>query len=142
MNPFSICLIVKNEEKKIERCLSAASKLDAEIILVDTGSSDKTKELAAKYTDKIYDFEWCNDFSAARNFSISKASFDLDELKQFMTPKLAHMVGMLLRRNATESSTSCMLDRVARFFHRKYYHYEGIIHEQVVRINKQPGQYG
>ncbi len=150
MNPFSICLIAKNEEKRIERCLSAASKLDAEIVLVDTGSTDRTKELAAKYTDKIYDFKWCNDFSAARNFSISKAtydwilvldcdeyveSFDLDELLTFFNPKLTHIVGTLLRRNATGDNNSCMLDRVERLFHRKYYHYEGIIHEQVVRKN-------
>lgn len=146
MNPFSICLIAKNEEKRIERCLSAASKLDAEIILVDTGSTDKTKELAAKYTDKIYDFEWCNDFSAARNFSISKAShdwilvldcdeyiesFNLQELLEFMNPKQEKNIGLLLRRNEMADGHTCMDDHVERLFNRRHFHYEGIIHEQV-----------
>jgi len=148
MGNFSICMIAKNEEKRIERCLSAAAKMNAEIILVDTGSTDRTKELAAKYTDKIYDFTWINDFSAARNFSLTKASndwilvldcdeyvedFDLDEIKQFTDPKLSHMVGVLLRRNMTEGTTACMNDRVERLFNRTMYHYEGTIHEQVVR---------
>lgn len=146
MNPFSICLIAKNEEKRIERCLSAASKLDAEIVLVDTGSTDRTKELAAKYTDKIYDFEWCNDFSAARNFSISKASndwilvldcdeyvedFDISQIKDFMEPAFYHYVGLILRRNQMNNSEACMDDWVERFFYRKNFHYEGIIHEQI-----------
>lgn len=146
MNPFSICLIAKNEEKRIERCLAAASKLDAEIVLVDTGSTDRTKELAAKYTDKIYDFEWCNDFSAARNFSISKATndwilvldcdeyvedFDISQIKDFMDPVFYHYVGLILRRNQMNNSDTCMDDWVERFFHKKHFHYEGIIHEQV-----------
>lgn len=146
MNPFSICLIAKNEEKRIERCLSAASKLDAEIVLVDTGSTDRTKELASKYTDKIYDFEWCNDFSAARNFSISKASndwilvldcdeyvesFDISTLLSFMTSTQQHNVGLLLRRNEMEDGRTCMDDWVERLFHKKHVYYDGIIHEQV-----------
>lgn len=146
MNPFSICIIAKNEEKRIERCLSAASKLDAEIILVDTGSADKTKELASKYTDKIYDFEWCNDFSAARNFSISKAShdwilvldcdeyvesFNMEQIKEFLSPDFKKYVGVILRRNQMINTDTCMDDWVERFFHRNYFHYEGIIHEQV-----------
>jgi glycosyltransferase involved in cell wall biosynthesis len=67
-------MIVKNEEKVIERCLSSVGHLVQEIIVVDTGSTDRTKEIASKYTDKIYDFEWRNDFSAARNFAASKAT--------------------------------------------------------------------
>ncbi len=146
MKEFSICIIAKNEEKRIERCLSAASKLGMEIVVVDTGSTDKTKELAAKYTDKIYDFEWCNDFSAARNFSISKAThdwilvldcdeyvehFEKKELLDFMTPQNQQVIGQLLRRNEMEDKQTCMDDRVERFFHKKFFHYEGIIHEQV-----------
>ncbi|MBS4174158.1 glycosyltransferase family 2 protein [Bacillus sp. FJAT-49736] len=71
---LSLCMIVKNEEKVIERCLSSVGSLIDEIIIVDTGSTDRTKELASKYTTKIYDFEWINDFSAARNYAASKAS--------------------------------------------------------------------
>ncbi|TKC17038.1 glycosyltransferase [Robertmurraya kyonggiensis] len=75
MKPFlSLCMIVKNEEKVIERCLSSVAHLIDEIIIVDTGSTDHTKEIVAKYTSNIYDFEWNNDFSAARNYAASKAT--------------------------------------------------------------------
>ncbi|MBU5212194.1 glycosyltransferase family 2 protein [Heyndrickxia oleronia] len=75
MNPnISLCMIVKNEEKVIERCLSSVVNLVDEIIIVDTGSTDRTKEIASMYTSNIYNFEWINDFSAARNFAASKAS--------------------------------------------------------------------
>ena len=60
-------MIVKNEEKVLARCLDSIADLMDEIIIVDTGSSDNTKEIAKKYTDKIYDFAWIDDFSAARN---------------------------------------------------------------------------
>ncbi|AZA93516.1 SPBc2 prophage-derived glycosyltransferase SunS [Chryseobacterium nakagawai] len=73
---ISLCLIVKNEEKVLSRCLENAVRFADEIIVVDTGSTDKTKEIAGKFTDKIFDFEWINDFSAARNFAFSKAVMD------------------------------------------------------------------
>lgn len=69
-------MIVKNEEEILARCLEPLLKIADEIIIVDTGSSDKTKEVAQKYTDKIYDFDWIGDFAAARNYSLSKASCD------------------------------------------------------------------
>lgn len=86
MATISLCMIVKNEEAVLTRCLDSIADLMDEIIIVDTGSTDRTKELAAKYTSKIYDFKWTSDFSAARNFSFSKAtmeyiySADADEL--------------------------------------------------------------
>ena len=76
MTTISVCMIVKNEEKVLARCLDSLAGLWEELIIVDTGSSDKTKEIAAKYTDKIYDFVWTGNFSDARNFSFSKASCD------------------------------------------------------------------
>ena len=76
MATISVCMIVKNEEKVLARCLDSLAGLWEELIIVDTGSSDKTKEIAAKYTDKIYDFTWTGNFSDARNFSFSKASCD------------------------------------------------------------------
>lgn len=74
MISISLCMIVKNEDDVLDRCLSSVSDLVDEIIIVDTGSTDKTKEIAQKYTDKIYTFPWIHDFSAARNFSYSKAT--------------------------------------------------------------------
>lgn len=76
MISISLCMIVKNEEKNIERCLSSVKDLVDEIIIVDTGSTDQTKTIVSKFTDKIFDFEWIDDFSAARNFSFSKATMD------------------------------------------------------------------
>jgi len=69
-------MIVKNEEMVLERCLSSAGFFVDEIIIVDTGSKDKTKKIARKFTDKIYDFKWVDDFSKARNFAFSKATKD------------------------------------------------------------------
>ncbi len=76
MITISLCMIVKNEEAILARCLDSVADLVEEIIIVDTGSTDKTKEIAAKYTDRIYDFEWIDDFSAARNFAFSKATME------------------------------------------------------------------
>ncbi len=69
-------MIVKNEEDTLDRCLKSIEDIVDEIIIVDTGSSDKTKEIAKQYTDNIYDFEWVDDFSVARNYSFSKATKD------------------------------------------------------------------
>lgn len=76
MVTISLCMIVKNEECVLERCLNAVKNIVDEIIIVDTGSTDNTKELARKFTDKVFDFEWINDFSAARNYAFSKATKD------------------------------------------------------------------
>ena len=79
-------MIVKNEEKILSRCLDSLEGLMDEIVIVDTGSTDRTKEIAANYTDKIYDFKWVDDFFAARNFAFSKCtrqyiySADADEV--------------------------------------------------------------
>lgn len=76
MISVSLCMIVKNEEAVLARCLDSVRELADEIVIVDTGSTDGTKEIAGRYTDKIYDFIWTGDFSDARNFSFSKATMD------------------------------------------------------------------
>lgn len=76
MISISVCMIVKNEEAVLARCLDSLQQIADEIIIVDTGSTDRTKEIAALYTSRIYDFTWVHDFSAARNFAFSKATKD------------------------------------------------------------------
>ena len=74
MCTISLCMIVRDEEDVLARCLDSAAGLVDEVVIVDTGSQDRTKEVAARYTDKVYDFPWIDDFSAARNYSFDKAT--------------------------------------------------------------------
>ncbi|MYL49173.1 glycosyltransferase [Halobacillus litoralis] len=75
MLPFlSVCMIVKNEDKVLKRCLNSIEGIADEIIIVDTGSVDNTKKIALRYSDKVYDYNWENDFSKARNFAATKAN--------------------------------------------------------------------
>ncbi|MEK6938836.1 MAG: glycosyltransferase [Nanoarchaeota archaeon] len=76
MATLSLCMIVKNEEQFLEQCLNSVKDWVDEIIIVDTGSTDRTKEIASRFTSKIFDFKWCNDFSAARNESLKHATKD------------------------------------------------------------------
>lgn len=76
MISISLCMIVKNEEELLARCLDTVKDIVDEINIVDTGSSDRTKEIAAQYTDRIFDFEWVNSFAAARNESFKYATKD------------------------------------------------------------------
>lgn len=73
---ISVCMIVKNEEAVLARALDCVKEFADEIIIVDTGSNDNTKDIAYKFTDKVYDFEWADDFALARNFAFSLASGD------------------------------------------------------------------
>ncbi|SDI23774.1 tetratricopeptide repeat-containing glycosyltransferase family 2 protein [Desulfosporosinus hippei] len=73
---ISLCMIVRNEEATIGRCLDSVKGIPDEIVIIDTGSIDLTKKIVQKYTDKIDDFTWVDDFAAARNFAFSKATMD------------------------------------------------------------------
>ncbi|PMC36633.1 glycosyl transferase [Bacillus sp. UMB0899] len=77
MKPFiSLCMIVKNEESVLRRCLESVKEYINEIIIVDTGSEDSTRDVAREFTENIFEYEWTNNFSHARNFAASKASGD------------------------------------------------------------------
>jgi glycosyltransferase involved in cell wall biosynthesis len=86
---ISAVLIVKDEEVLLSKCLDTLKGID-ELVIVDTGSKDRTKEIASRYTDKIYDFPWIDSFCKARNFANSKATGDfiltIDADEELLTP--------------------------------------------------------
>lgn len=147
--PISVCMIAKNEEQHIEECLKRLYPYHYEIVFVDTGSTDRTVEIASKYTDKIYHFDWIDDFSAARNYALSQAcndwilsidcdeyleSIDVEALLQLMKQHPYDAGQVLIRNRFTQDGrTSIENIRVSRFFNRNHYQFEGAIHEQVER---------
>ncbi|EHJ01490.1 glycosyl transferase family 2 [Clostridium sp. DL-VIII] len=152
---LSLCMIVKDEEENLKKCLSKLTTIVDEIIIVDTGSADNTKDIAKVFTDKIYDFKWCNDFSKARNFSVSKASndwilvldadefvidFDKKYIEEFIKSHLNEKrVGRINRINAIEdlNGNKKYREKINRLFNRKYFYYEGIIHEQIIALDSE-----
>lgn len=150
---LSLCMIVKNEDQNIKSCLSKVVDFVDEIIIVDTGSTDNTKNIASEFTKKVYDFKWCNDFSKARNFAISKAANDWilvldadefvtnffrDNVNKFIKNSLnKKKVGRVQRINIMEdpNGNKKYIERVNRLFNRNYFNYEGIIHEQIRDLN-------
>lgn len=149
--PLSVCIIVKNEEQNIARCLDCLKPYGFEIIVADTGSSDRTKEIALRYTDKVYDFTWCDDFAAAKNFAVSKAThthvlvLDSDEfLERFDAQQVERLlaqhpgeVGRIERRNTFERRGERQENRewINRIFAKDRFCYEGRIHEQIVSLD-------
>lgn len=148
---ISVCIITKNEQENIERCLKSLMPYEMEIIVVDTGSTDNTKDIVQRYTDKVFDFEWCDDFAAAKNFAISKTSndyiimLDSDEyIDKFEESELIRTIGnnsdkagRIQIKNVFKKTDPCKESRewVSRIFNKKSYHYEGRIHEQIVRYD-------
>lgn len=145
--PISVCMIAKNEEKYIEECLRRLLPYGFEIIVTDTGSTDRTKEIAEKYADKVLDFAWVNDFSAARNFCISHASnnwilsLDCDEYVtsldvaalRILMQKFPKDTGAIRMKNLLINNGQMEYgsDDVTRFFNRNYYMFTEPVHEQV-----------
>ena len=148
-NSLAFCLIVKDEEKTLPRCLENVKEIADEIVIVDTGSTDKTKEVARQYTDKVYDFEWCDDFSAARNFSLSKAEsgwqmwLDADDyIGKEQAKTIKNLIQNLIQNkdgtNAFAFQTHCLDEHGARilintrirlFRNRRSYLFRNRLHE-------------
>ncbi|MBD5518802.1 MAG: glycosyltransferase [Lachnospiraceae bacterium] len=147
MFPLSVCIIAKNEEAHIEECLSRLVPYGFEIVLTDTGSTDRTLKIAGRYTDRIYHFDWCDDFSAARNFCMEKAShnwilsldcdeyiekIDIDALRKCMEKHPDAAGRILIRSRFTrDGQTSYEQMRVSRLADRRYFHFLGAVHEQL-----------
>ncbi|MBE5885029.1 MAG: glycosyltransferase [Lachnospiraceae bacterium] len=151
MISYSICIITKNECTILEECLRRLKPLGHEIVVLDTGSTDGTCDMVLKYTNCLHHFEWCNDFSAARNECIKYASneyiltVDSDEyLTEWDEDKNQRMIetnpkgiGRIFRTDTytQQGETRTVREGMGRFFSKKLYHYEGSIHEQIVPNN-------
>ena len=154
MEPISVCIIAKNEEKYLDTCLSALKSFPVEIVVVDTGSTDRTVEIAKKYTQSVYFFEWCDDFSAARNYAAKMAknnyiiALDCDEfvekidLKQiealleqypfgFGNITLTNLVGNEERMNRYRTTPT-------RIYDRRFAEFRSRVHEQLCRKDGGP----
>ena len=163
---LSQCMIVKNEEKNIVRALSWGKGIVCEQIVVDTGSTDKTMEIAKKMGAKVYEFPWINDFAAAKNFALSKAMGDwiafLDADEYFAeedVKKLLPLLETLEKRRFeknrkkekinvietdcvqldTEGKVYGVLEQIRIFRNKPYIRYQGAIHEQIASSSKVQG---
>ncbi|MCI9293440.1 MAG: glycosyltransferase family 2 protein [Erysipelotrichaceae bacterium] len=149
MITISLCMIVKNEEDVLERCLQSALPIVDEIIIVDTGSSDRTIEIAKKYTDHVFSFTWNDDFSSARNFAFSKAKMDysfwLDaddvidsvnqnkmlELKQTLDPSVDMVMMKYHIAFDNDGNPTFSYYRERWMKTERHFLWEGVIHETI-----------
>ena len=142
---ISLCMIVKNEEKFLPGCLKSVVGLVDEIIVVDTGSTDRTMEIAREYKAKIYEHPWQNDFSLHRNQSISYATCDwilILDADEELDPTEHGIIKMATRRKDIDSISFVVFNRIQhgrigflnshRMFRRgKGFKYHGIVHNQL-----------
>ena len=151
-NEVSLCMIVKNEEQNIRRCLESVKDIVDEIIIVDTGSTDNTVEICKSYGAQVYHFEWCNDFSAARNESLKYPTKDwiliMDADDEFCVEdkdKFRKLLNTRLDENSvcffetlnyfgsTADSNNISVNLNPRLFKNNHgFHYEGKVHNQLV----------
>ncbi|PLR82578.1 MULTISPECIES: tetratricopeptide repeat-containing glycosyltransferase family 2 protein [Bacillus] len=142
MRTISLCIIVKDEERFLERCLNSVAKHINEVILVDTGSTDRTLEIAENYNAKISHYEWINDFAAARNNSIKQATSDyilvldadeyLDEDTDLQTVLITEKDHYTIRiKNYLSSGGAIFHPAVRLFKNHRGLQYQGRIHEHL-----------
>lgn len=144
---LTLSMIVKNEEKFLEKCLSSIKEIVDEIVIVDTGSNDRTKEIAKKYSAKIFDFKWSNDFSAARNYALQNSTGDfilyldadeilsensLDEVRRIKNSNPTKAYNCKIR-NINEYTGRDSLMMYPRLFpNKRSLVFEGKVHEQII----------
>jgi len=150
---ISACVIVKNEEENIARWLACVQQIADEYIVIDTGSTDRTVELAEQGGARVYPFVWCDDFSAAKNFALEQASgewiifWDADEyFPNKVIPKLKHrlqeyhpnrkIVGIISRLlNIDKDDNNRFMGAIGQvrvFRNMKSLRYAGQIHEHLL----------
>lgn len=154
MVSISLCMIVKDEESVLKRCLKSIKDIVDEIIIVDTGSKDRTKEIAKEFTNKIYDYEWVDNFSRARNFSFSKATkeyilwLDADDVildedkKKFIKMKenMSNDIDVVMMKYNTSFDEngnvifSYYRERLIKNIHKDMWN--GYVHEAIVPFGK------
>ncbi|WP_315793789.1 glycosyltransferase family 2 protein [Paenibacillus sp. BIC5C1] len=145
MNTLSLVMIVKNESAVLSRCLESVVKLVDEVVVVDTGSTDNTLQIAREYNAKIYNYQWNNDFAAARNYALEQSTsdwnlvLDADEfisndclatIQEFIHS--APEIGKVKVKNQFESQgqINTEISYISRIF-PKQCRYIGKIHEQI-----------
>jgi len=107
---LSVCMIVRDEEERLPRCLKSVQDVADELIVVDTGSKDDTMPIAKNFGAKVFHFEWCDDFAAARNESLKHATgdwiFQIDADEELPSRSIPH-----LKERMLESTVVCYLIR-------------------------------
>lgn len=152
--PLSLCMIVLNEERHLARCLGSVKSIAGQMVVVDTGSTDSTKKIAADCGAEIFDFAWNGDFAAARNASLSHATgrwilvLDADEYLppasmdalQLLIQTPADRAFHLLNKSTNDGGKSGMTGKIVRLFpNRPDVRYEWPVHEQVVTSLRRTG---
>lgn len=147
MATLSVCLISKNEEKNISRCLSSITTIADEIILVDTGSTDKTIEIAKSFNITVIETSWENDFSKARNLALNNATMDYimyidcdEELDKSSAPLLKESLGKnkniecycINLINIINGKKNMTIQSLRLFKNRPEFRFKGRIHEQIM----------
>src|SRR5262249_35851460 len=153
----SLCLIVKGEEAHLGRCLRSVADLVDEVVVVDTGSSDRTKEVAAAGGAHVHDFPWVDSFAAARNESLrhargrwslgmAAAEYPDAETRARLRALLASLgeapIGYLMRqRSPLEGSphAAAAVDQVRLFPNRPEIRWEYRVHEQILPALRRAG---
>jgi len=111
---LSLCMIVKNEEKHLPRCLDSLKPLVDEMVVVDTGSSDMTRDIAEVFGARVYDFEWQDDFASARNCSLEKANGDwilVMDADEVIAPKDHKQIRDLIKQSKSNGHAYMVVTR-------------------------------